>query len=183
MFRGEIGNDAEPLCPSRRRRAWLPLIVVVVVGLVAAHMAGLTKPLAGLARQLCGNYSRDLSTPAGRLVGDWESDNDPLFKRICYPVPKEPKKGTGVYRADTGSGIREVIYGIVSQDAAGATLEMEEYLPGTDLNCRVWYTIAEDGQAMTRRYDARNGGHVTCQYRYVGRPTNLVNWGSLRTGG
>ncbi len=151
----------------------VPLIIVVLVGLAVAHVAGLTKPLATLAKQLCRSYSRDLSTPAGRLIGSWESDNDPLFRRISYPVPKGPKKGAGVYRADTGSGIREVVYGIVSQDASGTSLEMEEYLPGTDLNCRVWYTIAEDGQAMTRKYDASNGGHITCQYRYVGRPTKL----------
>ena len=173
MFRGEIGTDAEPLCPSRRRRPWVSFILIVVLGLAVAHVAGLTKPLATLAMQLCRTYSRDLSTPASRLIGEWQSDNDPLFKRICYPVPKARKQATGVYQADTGSDIREVIYGIVSQDESGTNLEMGEYLPGTDLNCRVWYTIAEDGQAMTRRYDARNGGHVTCQYRYVGRPKNL----------
>jgi hypothetical protein len=173
MFRGEIGNDSGPPCRVRKMRQWVPLMLVVVVGLAVAHVAGLTKPLATLAAQLCRSYSRDLSTPAGRLVGDWESDNDPLFRRVSYPAPKGPKRGTGVYRADTGSGTRDVVYGIVSQDEAGTNLEMQEYLPGTDLNGRVWYTMAEDGQSMTRRYDARNGGHVTCHYRYVGRPTNL----------
>ena len=173
MFRGEIGSDSEPSCRPHRRRAWIPLILVVLLGLGVAHVAGLTKPLAGLARQWCGSYSRDLSTPAGRLIGDWESDDDPLFRRVCYPVPRERKQKTGVYRADTGNGIREVIYGIVSQDESGTILEMGEYLPGTDLNCRVWYTIPEDGQSMTRKYDARNGGHITCHYRYIGRPTKL----------
>ncbi len=173
MFRGEIGNDSEPPCRLRKTRPWVPLMLVAVVGLAAAHVAGLTKPLATLALQLSRSYSRDLSTPVGRLIGDWESDNDPLFRRVCYPVPREPKQGTGVYRADTGRGIREVIYRIVSQDESGTSLEMGEYLPGTDLNCRVWYSIAKDGQSMTRRYDARNGGHISCQYRYIGRPTNL----------
>ena len=173
MFRGEIGNDSAIVGRPRKMGVWVPLIVVVLIGLAVAHVAGLTKPLATLAMQLCRSYTRDLSTPAGRLIGNWESDNDPLFRRISYPVPKEPKQGTGVYQADTGTGIREVIYGIVSQDEAGTSLEMGEYLPGTDLNCRVWYTIAEDGQSMTRKYDARNGGHITCQYRYAGRPTHL----------
>jgi hypothetical protein len=171
MFSEEISGYAEPPRPPRTARLWVPLVLVLLVGLAVAHLAGLTKPLTTTALQLSQGGSRNLRTPASRLIGDWESDNDPMFRRVCHPVPKQPTHGAGIYLADSGSGMREVIYKIVSEDRSGTSLEMAEFLPGADLNYRARYSIAEDGQSMTREYNTRIGSQVFCQYRYIGPPT------------
>jgi len=168
MLREEISGYSEPPRPPRKMRPWVPIVLVVLVGLAVAHMAGLTKPLATLALQVSGVGSH---TPGWRLVGDWESDNDPMFRRICHLAPKEGYGGTGIYMADAGRGMREVIFKITSEDRSGSHVEMAEYLPGADVNYRVRYSTAKDGKSMTREYDTPNGSHVSCQYRYIGPPT------------
>jgi hypothetical protein len=168
MFREEYSGYAGSPRPPRKTRPWVPLVVLVVVGLAVAHVAGLTKPLTTLALQLTGLGSH---TPGWRLVGDWQSDNDPMWRRVCHLAPKEGYRGTGIYRADAGRGMREVIFRITSEDRSGRHVEMAEFLPEVDANYQVRYSIADDGKSMTREYDTPNGTHVSCQYRYLGPPT------------
>ena len=172
MIREDISGYSESPRPPRKTRPWVPLLIVVLVGLGAAHMAGLTKPVATVALQVTGLGSH---TPGWRLVGDWESDNDPMFQRVCHPVHKEGYSGTGLYLADEGRGVREVIFKITSEDRAGRHVELAEYLPEVDANYRVRYSIADDGKSLTREYDTPNGRHVSCQYRYLGPPTEDVS--------
>jgi len=168
MFREEITGYEEPPRPPQKTTPWVPIVLVVVVGLAVAHVAGLTKPLTTLALQLSGSGP---GTPGGRLVGDWESNDDPMFRRVCHLAPKEGYCGTGLYMADAGRGMREVIFKITSEDRAGRHVEMAEFLPEADANYRVRYSIADDGKSMTREYDTPNGTHVSCQYRYLSPPT------------
>ena len=166
MFRGEMSAYSESP-RSRRKTPWVPLMVVVLAGLVVAHVAGLTKPLATMALQLSG-YGR---TPGSRLIGDWESNDDPMFRRVCYLRPKKDWDGAGFYMADSGRGMREVIFKVTAEDHSGRHVTMSEFLPGVNENYRVRYSIADDGRSMTREYDDRNGKRVSCQYRYLGPPT------------
>lgn len=163
MIREDFNDYPEPPRPQQRKAApWVPIVLVALVGLAVAHMAGLTKPLLSLG----GSHP-----PGWRLVGDWESDNDPVFQRVCYPAWKDGYAGTGMYWADGGRGMREVIFKVESESRSGRQVELAEYLPGLDANYRVRYSIADDGKSLTREYDGRNGQHITCQYRYVGPPT------------
>jgi hypothetical protein len=171
MIREEMSGYAEPPRPPRKAASsWIPIVLVVLVGLGIAHIAGLTKPVTTVALQLSGHGR----TPGWCLIGDWESDNDPMFRRVCHMLPGEAPCGTNIYLADAGRGMKAVIYKIMSEDRSGRQLEMAEYLPETDANYRVQYSIAEDGKSMTREYDGRNGNHYSCQYRYVGPPTEYV---------
>jgi hypothetical protein len=175
MIREEFNGYSEPPRPApeaprapkapRKPSALVPLLIVAFAGLGVAHIAGLTEPMATLALQLTGLGSHP---PGWRLVGDWESDNDPMFRRVCYPAPKEGYDGTGVYRGDAGSGMGDVIFKVTSEDRSGHQVEMSEY---KGANYRVRYTIAEDGKSMTREYTDRNGSRVSSQYRYLGPPT------------
>jgi hypothetical protein len=159
------GYDEETPRRPRKRNGWLPIVLVVLVALAVAHLAGLTGPLAGLA--LPGRSH----TPGWRLVGDWQSDDDPMFRRVCHLAPKEGYRGTGIYMADAGRGMHEVIFKITAEDRSGSHVEMSEFLPGSDANYHVRYSIATDGQTMTREYEGGNGKVVTCQYRYLGPPS------------
>jgi hypothetical protein len=168
MFRDEIGSCSEPPRPLRKT-PWALIGCVVLAGLGLAHVAGLTKPLAAVAVQLGLADSRDVRGPAGRLVGEWKSEDDPMFRRLCHWPPEKSYHVTGVYMAETSKGMGAVIYKVVSEDRSGTNLVMAEYL-GPDQNYQVRYSIAEDGRSMTREYDTGNGRHVSCQYRYVGPP-------------
>jgi len=167
MFREEMSAYSEPPRPPRKTTPWVPVVLAALVGLGAAHVAGLTKPLKGVAMQLTG-YGR---LPGSRLVGDWESSDDPMFRRVCHAGVKGNDDGTGFYMADAGRGMKEVIYKVTSEDRSGRHVETSEFLPGINENYRVRYSIAADGKSMTREYDDRNGMHVSCQYRYIGPPT------------
>jgi len=146
---------------------WLPLLLVLLVGLVVVHVAGLATPLKSMAMQLLGS-----SPMAGYcLIGTWESSNDPMFQRVCYSTLTKGSSGTGTYMADAGHGMRAVMFKVISEDRSGRHVETAEFLPETNANYRVRYTIAEDGQSMTREYEERNGTTVSGQYRYVGSPT------------
>ncbi len=149
-----------------KARPWVPIVIVVFAGLAVAHVAGLTKPLATIAVQLSGG-SR---APGWRFVGDWESDNDPMFRHVRHLAPQEGYTGTDIYIADAGRGMRPVMFKITSEDRSGRRVEMAEYLPESDANYRVRYTIADDGRSLTREYEGRDGRSVSCQYRYVGPP-------------
>ena len=50
-----------------------------------------------------------------------------------------------------------MIYKIVSADRSGTSLELAEFRMGLNQNYRVRYTIAKDGQSMTREYDGHDG--------------------------
>ncbi len=168
MFREDIGGYSEPPRPPRKKTTpWVPIVLVALVGLGVAHVVGLTKPLKTVAMQLTG-YGRP---PGSRLIGDWESSDDPMFRRLCYAGVKGNDRGTGFYMADRGRGMKEVLFQIASEDRSGRHVEMAEYLPGADENYRVQYSIAGDGKSMTREYDDLHGMHVSCQYRYIGPPT------------
>jgi hypothetical protein len=167
MFRDDISAYSEPPRPRRKTTPWVPITLVALVCLGLAHVAGLTKPLKSMAVQLTG-YGR---TPGSRLLGNWESDDDPMFRRICHSARREDYCGTGLYLADAGNGMREVIFRITAEDRSGRHVEMSEFLPGANENYRVRYSIAEDGRSMTREYDDRNGIHVSCKYRYLGPST------------
>jgi hypothetical protein len=171
MFRDEYSSYTEPLRPPRKTRPWFPLLLLVVVVVAVAHTAGLIKPLATLALQWTGSDSGSLWGAGSRLTGNWESDDDPMFRRVCYFAPKGGFYRTGIYTADAGPGMREVVFKITSEDRSGHHVDMTEYLPGADANYHVRYSIADDGQSMTREYDTPNGTHVSCQYRYLGPPT------------
>ncbi len=168
LIREEFYGDSEPPCPApkalHKTRPWVPIVLVVFAGLAVAHIAGLTKPLL----QLAGAGSHP---PGWRLVGDWESDNDPMFRRFCYAAAKDGKGANGVILGHADRGTGDVIYHVVSEDRSGRNLELAEYLPGVDYNYRARYSITEDGKSMTREYTARNGSPVSCQYRYLGPPT------------
>jgi hypothetical protein len=164
MFREETGSYEEPPRPPRKATPWVPIVLLVVVGLAGAHMAGLTKPLLQLAG--AGSHA-----PGGRLVGDWESDNDPMFRRICYVAPNDGKAENGIYLGHVDRGTRTVFYHIDSQDRSGRNLQLAEFWPGVDYNYRARYSIADDGMSMTREYTDRDGRPVSCQYRYLGPPT------------
>ena len=166
MFRDEeAGGYSKPARP-RRRTLWTLILLLILAGLALTHVTGLMKPLL---RSVQGD-SRNLRTPASRLVGQWESNDDPMFKRICHLPPEEPYDGLGIYMADAGSGMSEVTYKLESEDRSGTNLVMAEYLPGVDHNYRVRYSVAKNGRSMTREYEDRNGRHVSCRYRYVGPP-------------
>jgi hypothetical protein len=170
MFREDISGYSEPPRPPRNNKKttpWVPVVLVAFVVLGVAHVAGLTKPIKSLAMQLAG-YGQ---APGYRLVGDWESDDDPMFKRICYAGVKGNDRGTGFYMADRGRGMREVLFQITSEDRSGRRMEMAEFLPGVNENYKVTYSIAGDSRSMTREYDDLSGMHVSCRYRYVGPPT------------
>ena len=152
---------------------WIPIMLVFVGGLGAAHTAGLTKPLIIKARQLVGPH-----TPGWRLVGNWESDNDSMFRRVCHVRSKEGAGGMGIYMADEGRSMRQVLFRITSEDRSGRHVTLDEFLPEKDINYRVRYTIAGDGKSMTREYDTRTGRHVSCQYRYIGPPPQEAPWAS-----
>ena len=166
MFRGELSSFSEGTRPPRRA-PWLLLVVLLLAGVVVVHVAGLAGPLKSKAMQLLGASP----VPAYRLVGTWESGNDPMFQRVCYSASTNGSSGTGTYMADAGRGMRAVMFKVISEDRSGRRMEMAEFLPETNANYRVRYTIAEDGQSMTREYEERNGTTVSCQYRYVGPPT------------
>jgi hypothetical protein len=169
MIREEFNGYSESPRPASKTPnkigPWVPLMLLVVVGLVVAHVAGLIKPLATLALEWTGLGSH---APGWRLVGNWQSDNDPMFRRVCYPTPKEGYDGTGVYRGDAGGGMSDVLFKITSEDRSGRQVEMAEY---NGDNYRVRYSIADDGKSLTREYDASDGRPVSCQYRYLGPPT------------
>jgi hypothetical protein len=171
MFREEYSSYTEPLRPPRKTRPWFPLLLLVVVVVAVAHVTGLIKPLATLALQWTGSGPAGLWGSGIRLVGNWESDDDPMFRRVCHFAPKGGFYRTGTYIADAGHGMREVVFKITSEDRSGRHVEMTEYLPGADANYRVRYSIADDGKSMTREYDTPSGTHVSCQYRYLGPPT------------
>jgi len=167
MFRDEeSGGYSKPVRPRRRTR-WVLIVLVILAGLALVHVTGLTKPLL---RSGHGD-SRNLPTPAGRIVGQWESSDDPMFKRVCHLPPEEPYDGLGIYMADAGSGMSEVTYKVESEDRSGTNLVMAEYLPEANRNYRVRYSIAKNGRSMTREYEDRNGRRVSCRYRYIGPPT------------
>ncbi len=169
MFREDISGYSEPPRPPRKRTTpWVPIVLVALVGLGVAHVAGLTEPVKSMAMQLTG-FGRP---PGYRLVGDWESIDDPMFQRLCYVAPTANKGATGFYMADRGRGMAEVLFKITSEDRSGRCVEMAEYVMETKTNYRVQYSVAKDGRSMTREYDDRNGIHVSCQYRYVGPPTD-----------
>jgi len=155
-------------------RPWIPIVLVAFVAL--AVVARLAKPLATMALQSSQGGSDSQRTPGQRLIGDWESDNDPMFRRACYPASKDPKCKTGICQGQTDSGKRGVVfYAIESEDSSGRNLELAEYLPGIDYNYRARYSIAEDGKSMTREYNTRDGRHVSCKYRYIGPPTETMD--------
>jgi hypothetical protein len=172
MFREKVSETSEAPRPARKPTPWLPIVLIAVVGLGVAHVAGLTEPLKSMALQL-GAGSR---APGSRLVGDWVSDDDPMFTRISYPAVKDPKGGTGIYVGQDGKRECGVIYKIVSEDRSGTSLELAEFRMRLNLNYRVRYTIAKDGQSLTRDYDGRDGGHVSSHYRYVGPATTSIPW-------
>ncbi len=167
MFRDDIGDYSESPRPQRKSTPWVLIVLVVLVGLGLAHMAGLTEPVISMAVQLTG-YGR---TPGSRLIGDWESDDDPMFRRICYADPQGDSCGTGFYMADAGRGMHEVVFKIVWEDRSGRHLEVAEFLPGVNENYRARYSVAEDGRSMMKEYNDRDGNPVSCQYRYMGPPT------------
>ncbi len=160
MFREEISGYAEPPRPPQKRKFWILIVLVVLTGLGIAFMV----------RQLTVGPR----LPGWRLVGDWQSDNDPVFQRACYLPPKELTSKMGVYMADGGRGMREVLFKITSESHGGRHVEMAEYLPEENVNYRVRYTIAWGGKSLTREYDTPNGTHISCQYRYLGPPTEEV---------
>jgi hypothetical protein len=171
MFRDEYNSYTEPMRPPCKTRPWFPLLLLVVVVVAVAHVTGLIKPLAMLALQWTGSDSAGSLWAAGsRLTGSWESDDDPMFRRVCHFEPKGGFYRTGIYTADAGHGMREVVFKITSEERSGRYVEMTECLPGADANYHVRYSIADDGQSLTREYDAPNGAHVSCQYRYLGPP-------------
>jgi hypothetical protein len=167
MFRDDISGYEEPPRPPRTTTPWVPVVLVALVALGLAHVTGLTKPVASLALQLAG-YGR---TPGSRLIGDWESIDDPMFRRVCHLTPQEGYAGTGIYMADRGRGMEVVIFKITSEDRSGRHVEMAEYLPEKEANYKVRYSIAQDGRSMTREYEGPSGIPLACQYRYVGPPT------------
>ncbi len=167
MFREDIGGYSQPPRPQCKKTPWVPVLCAILAGSGIAHVAGLTKPLATIARQLTG-IGR---TPGYRLVGDWESVDDPMFQRICYVGPKGNKGGTGFYMADATRGKTQVLFKVESEDRSGRHVEMAEFRFGVEENYRVRYTVAGDGRSMTREYDDRYGNHVSAQYRYIGPPT------------
>ncbi len=168
MIREEFDGYSEPPRPSlNKAKPWLPLVVAIFAGLAVAHLAGLTKPLVTIALPSGGGSH----APGWRLVGDWESEGDPMFRRVCHLAPRKGYSGTGVYMADSGLGMRAVIFKITSEDPSGRHLETEEYVPEMGADFRVRYTIADDGRSMRRECTARTGCLIFGQYRYVGRPT------------
>jgi hypothetical protein len=171
MFREEISERSEAQRPVRKPTPWLPIVLIAVVGLGVAHVAGLTEPLESMALQLAGGRS---GGPGSRLVGDWTSDNDPMCQRIWFPVLKNPEYKNGMIFTHNGSRQGGIIYAIASEDSSGRNLELAEFLPGVKLNYRARYAIAPDGKSLTREYDAPNGTHIVCQYRYVGPPTETL---------
>lgn len=148
MIRDDIGICPEPPRPPRQKTPWGPIMLLVVVGLVAAYLAGLTGPLAGLAVEF-GLVSR---APASRLVGEWASDDDPMFRRMHRSMPEKSWRDAGVYSGDDGRWVRGVAYKIISEDRSGRNLVMAEFVMGADQNLQVKYTVAEDGKSMTREY-------------------------------
>jgi hypothetical protein len=176
MFREESSEIPAAPRPVRKPTPWLPIVLVVLVGLGVAHVAGLTEPLKAMAQRL-GLGSRP---PGSRLVGDWESRDDPMFSRISYPAIKDATGGTGIFVGQDGRRECGVVYKIVSEDRSGTNLELAEFRMGLNLNYRVRYTIAKDGQTLTRDYDERDGTHISCHYRYVGPATASLPWGPPR---
>ena len=168
VFKEDISIYAEPPRPPRKARLWVFTVFVVLTGLAIAHAAGLTKPLTTLALQLTGGGAH---LPGWRLVGDWESDDDPTFRRVCHLAHKEGYRGTGIYMADDGRGMREVMFRITREDHAGCLVQIAEYYPEKDANYWVLYRIAKDGKSMTREYYAPDRTPVFCHYRYLGPPT------------
>lgn len=173
MIREEIGVYPEPACRRRKRTPWVLIVLVVVAGLAGAHVAGLTKPLAGVAAQFGLGGARNMRTPSDRLVGEWESEDDPMFQHVCHVARKKGRGGTGLYVAYAGSGMTEVTYTVISEDRSGTSLVTSEYLPAVNLNIRTHYSVAKDGKSMTREYN-RGDTHVTSRYRYVGPPTVAI---------
>ncbi len=169
MIREEINGYSEPPRPAPKMRPWIPIALVAFVAL--AVVARLAKPLATMALQSSQGGSDSQRTPGQRLIGDWESDNDPMFRRVCYPAPKKGYDGTGVYRATAGRYVGDVLFKVTSEDRSGQHVEMAEY---RGANYRVRYSIAEDGKSMTREYEGSDGRPVSCQYRYLGPPTEDV---------
>jgi hypothetical protein len=174
MIREETSDCSEPRRPPRTPTPWVPIVLTILAGLAVAHLAGLTTPLTTKALQIGRSVAGSSRTPGSRLIGEWESDNDPMFRRVCHPAPKKNYNGTGIYLADAGRGMHEVIFRIVSEDDSGRHLELAEFVLGANANYRVRYTIAPDGRSMTREYSERNGRQVSCQYRYLGPPTQDV---------
>ena len=173
MIRDDICGSLDRPSPPQKRTPWLLILLVFVAGLGAAHVAGLTGPLASIAAQFVWGGGRDMGTPSGRLVGEWASNDDPMFRHICHPAHKKSWSGTGLYMTDGAPGMNGVIYRLESEDRSGTNLVMAEFMPGPGLNLRVRYTVAEDGKSMTREYD-HDGKHVLSRYRYVGAPTQSM---------
>jgi len=167
MLREEEASGYSERPRRQRRTLWVLIALAVLLALAVAHVAGLTKPLLQSGKA----GSRNLRTPASRLVGQWDSSNDPMFKRVCHLAPEEPYDGLGIYMADAGSGMSEVTYKVESEERSGTNLMMTEYLPGANHNYRVRYSVAKNGRSMTRQYEDRNGRQVSCRYRYIGPPT------------
>ncbi len=168
VFKEEISIYPEPPRLSHKVGLWISLVFVVLMGLGIAHAAGLTKPLITLARQWTGTV---VHPPGWRLVGDWASDNDPTFRRVCHLAHKEGYHGTGIYLADDGGGMRTVMFRITREDHAGCVVQMAEHYPEKKADYWVLYKIAQDGKSMTREYYAPDRAPVFCQYRYLGPPT------------
>lgn len=170
MIRDEICACPEARRPQRKKMPWVPIVMVIVTGLAVAHVTGLTEPLLPLSF----GDSRNFGRPIGRLVGDWESDDDPMFSHVTYTLLQKSAGGTGFYIADDGRRPRMVTYHVDSEDPSGTELTAAEFVPAENLNLRVTYSVAKDGLTMTKEYD-RHGVHVSSRYRYIGPPTQTVD--------
>lgn len=165
-----IRDAGEPAPRVRRRTPWGLLLCLLVIGAVAAKITGLADPLITRALQFLEKEGgRDMSSPATRMVGTWVSEDDPMFRRVCYHPSKE-LNGVGQYTGEAEDATRTVDYKIISEDKAGTNMAMWEYVQGVACFERVEYSIDWDGLKMTKKYKTKDGQTVCCTYLYVPEP-------------
>lgn len=162
-----IKDTGDPTPRPRRRAPWGLMVCLVVAGAVAAKITGVADPLVTRAIHFLENEGgRDMSSPATRLVGNWVSEDDPMFTRVCYH-PSREIYGVGQYAGQMEDTTRTVDYKIISEDKAGTNMAMWEYVQGVACFERVEYSIDWDGLKMTKKYKTKDGATVRCTYCYV----------------
>ncbi len=134
-------------------------------GKVQVFSIGIAVMILVLAALFLGpmlSSGRDLSTPTSRLVGHWESSNDRFLTHVIY----SPVDASGVGTCSDVDGSVHFTFKVLSEDRAGTTIVMREYVDGVALQ-DVELSVAKDGHSMAKAYDFKGVRCVT-SYNYLG---------------
>jgi hypothetical protein len=134
-------------------------VQVLSVGIVAVALV-----LAALLIGPMLTSGRDLSTPASRLVGHWESQTDRVMTHAIYGPVNASGAGT-CYNPD---GSVHFTFKVLYEDPTGTRLVLSEG-ENESTQIETEYIIAPDGRSMTKEYKYGDGNPWVFDYEYQGR--------------